>query len=718
MAEAPLTFSESWYRIAQQRVSLRSHVKVQRQFFRGQRWYVLQDSFNNQFYRLRPAAYDFVVRLRPDRTVDAVWNECFEADPENAPGQEEALGLLAQLYAANLLHSTLAPDSAQLFERYKKRKQQEKKAFLLNIMFARVPLLDPDAFLKRCQPITKAVFSWAGFAVWALVFLGALKVIADHFPALKDQTQGVLAPGNLFWLYVGLVLIKTVHEFGHAFACRRFGGEVHTMGVMFLLFTPIPYMDATASWSFRSRWERALVGAAGMIVELFVAGLATFVWAATGPGAVHSLAYNMMFVAGVSTVVFNANPLLRFDGYYILSDLLDIPNLHQRSTALLRHLLERHAFGYLKSVNPARSRREAGWLATFAISSGIYKFVVFAAVLFFLADRFLILGILMAVVCAVAWVCVPVYQLINYLATSPRLERTRPRAVAIVAGAATVLLLLLQVVPFPNRFRAPGVVQARAHTVVVTQAPGVVVEVLTPNGATVETGQPLFRMENRELELRIATVRAQLDETEAMRLRALRESTADLAPLASRADATRQLLRRLEEEKTALLVRAAHAGSWNSPRLSELIGSWLDRGASIGQIVDGSRLYFSAIVSQNEASRLFANEIRGSEVKIKGEAGVTVNVTERAVIPVDRWNLPSAALGWAGGGEVAIEPAETSGTQAAEAFFEVRASMAPTAQAKLLHGRGGQIRFELPAEPLLQQWVRQFRQLLQNRYGI
>ena len=129
MAEAPPTYSESWFRIAQQRVSLRPHVKVHRQFFRGERWYVLQDPFNNQFFRVRPATYEFLARLRPDRTVDSVWHECLEVDPETAPGQEEVLRLLAQLYGANLLHSALAPDSATLFDRFTKRRQRERKAF-------------------------------------------------------------------------------------------------------------------------------------------------------------------------------------------------------------------------------------------------------------------------------------------------------------------------------------------------------------------------------------------------------------------------------------------------------------------------------------------------------------------------------------------------------------------------------------------------------------
>lgn len=718
MAEAPLTFSESWYRIAAQRVSLRAHVRVRRQFFRGERWYVLQDPFNNQFYRLRPGAYDFVVRLRSDRTIDAVWHECFDADPENAPGQEEALNLLAQLYAANLLHSTLAPDSAALFQRYRKRRQREKSALLMNIMFARVPLLDPDAFLKRCQPIAKLMFGWLGAAIWLVVMTAAIKTAIDHFGELRDQTQGVLAPGNLFWLYLGLVIIKTIHEFGHAIACRRFGGEVHTMGVMFLLFTPVPYMDATASWSFRSRWERALVGAAGMLVEMFVAAGALFVWAATGPGIVHSLAYNIIFVASVSTFLFNANPLLRFDGYYILSDLLDIPNLHQRSTGLLKHLVESHAFGWKKSISPARSTQEAWWLGIFAITSGIYKVVVFSAILFFLADRFLILGIIMAAVCAVAWVCVPVYRLIAYLATSPKLQRTRWRAVGVTLGAAAALLVVLELIPFPNRFRAPGVLQAKAHAIVSAQTSGRIAELLVPDGAAVVPGQPLFRMVNPELELQLAGARAQLAETEAMQRRALQQSTADLDPLANRAQAIRQLVHRFEDEQRALTVRAPQAGRWSAPTAKDLIDAWLDRGTAVGQLVDGSQFYFSAIVSQNEASRLFSGEIRGQEVRLAGQAGVTLSVTSRTVIPVDRRNLPSAALGWAGGGDVAINPAERSGTETAEPFFEVRASVTETEPAELLHGRGGRIRFELKPEPLLEQWVRRFRQLLQRRYGI
>ena len=165
------TYSESWYRICDRHASLRPHLSVRRQFFRGERWYVIQDPINNQFFRLRPAAYDFLARLRLDRTIEQAWRECVERDPEGAPGQEDVIRLLAQLYQANLLHSDMAADSAQLFERYRQRRERETRSRFLSVMFARIPLFDPDNFLKRCLPVAKWILSPAGALVWLVVVI-------------------------------------------------------------------------------------------------------------------------------------------------------------------------------------------------------------------------------------------------------------------------------------------------------------------------------------------------------------------------------------------------------------------------------------------------------------------------------------------------------------------------------------------------------------------
>ena len=244
------------------------------------------------------------------------------------------------------------------------------------------------------------------------------------------------------------------------------------MGVMLLVFTPLPYMDATSSWAFRSRWQRAFVGAAGMITEIFLAGLAVFIWAYAGSAVVQSLAYNMMFIASVSTLLFNANPLLRFDGYYILSDLLDIPNLHTRSRLHLRHLAEHYLLGYRESDTPSRSGRESFWLTVFGLLSGAYRVVVFSGIILFVADKFLLGGLVMAIFCLFSWIVLPVFRFTGYLATSPRLARTRMRAVGLTAAAIVIGVAVLGLMPFSYCFKAPGIVESARYIQVGQRQPG------------------------------------------------------------------------------------------------------------------------------------------------------------------------------------------------------------------------------------------------------
>lgn len=720
MADASATFSESWHRVASQRISLHPGVRVRRQVYRGERYYVLENPLANQYFRIRPPAYEFVARLRPDRTVEEAWRECLELFPEEAPGQEAALQLIGQLYQANLLQYDHALDTAELFKRQQKRTQQEMRAQLANIMFFRIPLLDPDRFLVRLLPVVGPFFSVFGAVLWLAMLVAGLMQVAGNWQSVRDQYQGVLSPGNLPLLYGGLVLLKTLHEFGHAFACRKFGGEVHTMGVMFMIFTPVPYVDVTSSWSIRSRWRRALVGASGMIVELFVAAIAAIVWARSSPGIVHSLAYNMMFVASVSTLIFNLNPLLRFDGYYILSDLLELPNLGARANQHLRHLAESGLFGVKRSHSPARTTGEAWLMTVFGLTSGVYRVIVFAGVLLAVADRYLLLGILMLLTCALSWVIVPTGKFLNYLATSPRLDRVRVRAIAVSLVLLGLIVIPLGVIPFPNHFRAPGVVQSVQRNAVFNEASGRVVRLLAAPGSTVSAGQPLVLLTNREIELEWTSAKAALVEMDARLRQSLSEETANLKPLHSRQAALSNRLARLDLERSNLVVRAPIGGIWTAPDVSDFTGRVLTRGSPLGLVVGPGAIEFTATVLQSDADRLFRTTERRAEVRIPGQGGSAIVVTRVDVVPAERDNLPSAALGWQAGGEVATSREDPHGRKAAEPFFEVRAYL-PSEEASgvmLRHGRSGKIRFDLPPEPLLQQWWRRLMQLLQRRYQI
>jgi len=713
------TFSESWYRVANQKICLRPTINARRQNFRGERWIIFENPFSNQYFRLRPAAYEFVSRLRPDRTVEEVWQQCLNRFPDTAPSQEAVIQLLSQLYFANLLQYDLAADSAQLFERYKKRKQREIGFRFLNIMFMRFPLLDPDRFLVRTLPVVKQLISPFGALLWLLVVGFGLKIAVDNFSDLRAQGEGVLAPDNLFLLYFSTVGIKALHEFGHACFCRRFGGEVHVMGVMLMVFTPMPYVDATSSWSFRERWKRVLVGAAGMIVELFFAALAAFVWSKTAPGVVHSLAYNIMFVASVSTVIFNLNPLLRFDGYYILSDLVEIPNLNQRATTQLRHLCERHLFGVKNSETPAATRREATWLTVFGITSGIYRVIVFSGVLLFVADRFLILGMVMAAVCLISWAVVPVVRLVKYLATNPRLARVRPRAISVTAGIAGVFILLLAVVPFPYSFRAPGIVIASQRTQVATETAGEVAELLAPSGSAVKRGQPLLRLENAELALEVANTRAHLDEINARLRQAMNNESADIAPLTCLRDAVSDVLKKQAADSGNLTVRARHDGVWVAPGIEDYVGRWLPRGTDLGLLANPAAFEFAATVREEDAKALFGRKISRASVRLYGDAGEKLPVARWRVVPGGQQILPSAALGWSGGGEVPVAlEGNAQGNKSVEPFFEVLGGLDARDGVALLDGRSGKISFKLEPQPLLPRWIRSLWQLLQKRYQI
>ena len=415
-------------------MALRAGVRSHRQFFRVERWHVLYEPFTNQFFRVRAGAWDFLSRLREDRTVQQCWDEALAQHPAEAPGQEEVIQLLSQLYQANLIRSDLAPDSAKLFERYRKRRGREARSRWMSLLFIRIPLFNPDAFLVRTLPLVRWLFSWAGAALWLVVFALGVKTGVENWGRLWQQSQSVLAPGNLGWLYVGMVGLKLLHELGHAYACRYFGGPVNTLGVMILIFSPLPFVDATSAWSFRERWKRVAVGAAGMVVELFIAGLAMFVWAGTGPGVVNAVAYNLIFIASVSTLLANLSPLLKFDGYYILCDLVDLPNLAQRAGRLWRHWTERHLFGWRQSISPVETRRESAWMGIYGAASFVYRFFLFAGILFFVAGQWLLLGTIMAVAGVVTWGIIPFGRLVHYLSSNPRIERVRQRAVLSTVG--------------------------------------------------------------------------------------------------------------------------------------------------------------------------------------------------------------------------------------------------------------------------------------------
>ena len=718
MSGAENLFSEAWHLVAPLRIALRYNLDIHRQVFRGEVWHVFHDALNNQFYRIRPAAYQFLTRLDGRRTVEEVWREGLLLDPENTPGQQEVVQLVAQLAEASLIQSERAGDGLRQFKQHEERRERAVKVQVMNFLFLRLPLFDPDALLSRLAAFGRVAVSRIGALAWILAVLYGLKVAFENWDELLDRSQGVLAPVNLGWLYAVSVVLKLWHELGHGLVCKRFGGQVRTFGVMFLVFLPLPYVDASAAYAFRERYQRVLTGSAGVMAELFAAAGALAVWAHTGQGLANQLAYNVIFLASVSTILFNGNPLLRFDGYFVLSDLLDTPNLAQRAVLQLKWLLERFVFGMTSLTPVERTRKAIGWLAAYGLASAIYKMLVLWAILLFIGDQLFGLGLGLAMLGVLIWGAGPLYRFGHYLLTDPRLEVHRSRALGIVGGSVGAVLIFLFAVPMPHRFRMPGVVRMEPSSQIVPIADGNIAEVYASPGALVVAGQPLLRLENIELEGRRVALREAIEETEARRRFAREALPAVLVALDKRLDSVRTQLADVERRHEGLVVRAPNSGRWAADGVEFSPGQWVPRGSSLGQIVGSERAFFSAIVSQDEAAGLFSDPIRRIDIRVRGQAGITLRSRSFRVIPGDQRRLPTPALGWTGGGEIKVEDEQHDVATTTEPFFEVVAELPNTTEVSLLHLRGGVARFVLAPRPLALQWWRSLRQLLKKRYQI
>ncbi len=389
-------FSEQWYRVADTKPRLRAQVKVQRQRWRDQLWYILSDDATGRHHRINDAAYQFIGRCDGRQTVQQVWDVVLEALGDSAPTQDEVIDLLAKLYDSELLQFDRTPEVDVLFLRQSERTFSRQKA-MINPLSFRLPLGDPTRWLARLQPLGDILFRQFVFWLWLGAVLLAAIAALSHWDSLQNHaTLHLLTPRYLALSWICFPLIKTLHEIGHGLAVRHWSGEVHEFGVSLLVLVPAPYVDATAASAFLGRSERVLVSASGIMVELGLAALAMLVWLNSEAGWIKDTAFVVMLIGSVSTLLFNSNPLLRFDGYYILTDLLDLPNLSSRSTTYWMHLLRKHLLR-LHSDTPQIGHGERKWLLFYAPLSLLYRLLISLQILLWIGGKWFILGVLTGV---------------------------------------------------------------------------------------------------------------------------------------------------------------------------------------------------------------------------------------------------------------------------------------------------------------------------------
>jgi len=711
-------FSPSWYRVQNLKPRLRRHVAIHRHDYLGRVWFVLDDHATGRSHRISPAAYRLVGLMDGKRSVQRLWELVNEQLGAHAPTQEEAIRLLGQLHSADALICDVPSDSRELFRRNQRHERLRMRQRIWSPLAVRVPIWDPDRFLTATLPLARP-FLGGGFAfVWLLTVLTGIAFAATNFGAIVDNVvDRVLTPDNLLVLWLVYPVVKAFHELAHAYAVKVHGGEVHEIGIMFLVFIPVPYVDASAASSFRDKHQRMLVGGIGIMVEMLLASLALFVWLNAEPGPAHAVAYNVMLIGGVSTLLFNGNPLLRFDGYYVLADWLEIPNLGMRSNKYLGYLVQRYLFGS-KDAEPVTSLPyERFWFVFYGIAAFVYRTFIMFVIIAYVAGRFFVIGVLLAIWAVTTQLVVPMARNVSFLAGSPRLKANRARAVVASLGVLGVVAALLFAVPAPHRTIVDGVTWPSEQSQLRVGTNGFVSEVAVAPRDMVRAGDPVIVVDDPFLRARLGLLEAELEGLIIQRTALEHTDRVEAALVRAEIGTLRSDIGLTRERIDELVIRSPRDGVAVVPRDRDLDDRFVSRGDLLGYVVDASDIRSVRVVVDQDDVDLVRHDARHVDVMPVEWGAASFRAQIVREVPGGINQLPTPALGLAGGGTIPVETADGSGRKTLERVFEFEILMPQEAAVPLL-GRRVKVRFDHGFQPIGFQAWRSLRQLFLKLYDV
>jgi len=708
-------FSPLWYRVASLRPRLRRHAEIHRHEYRGVPTFILQDHSSGRSHRFTPSAHHFLALMDGKRSVQEVWDLTEDAFGDEAPTQEETIELLARLHAADLLKADTPPDTRELFRRYQSRRMKKLRQRLASPFSITIPLINPDRFLERWMPYVRPFFGWFGFFIWFGTVSTALVLAGSHWPDLTENlADRVLTAQNLFFIWLLYPVVKILHELGHGFAAKHRGCEVNALGVMLLALIPMPYVDASASAALPNKYHRMFVAAAGIMVEALLAALALFVWLSVEPGVIRAMAFNVMLIGSFSTLLFNGNPLLRFDGYYILADAIDIPNLATRSREYLGYLFRRYVGGLVKAVSPATDTGERFWLFNYAVASNIFRICIMVGIILFIAGKFFVVGVILASWAATTQILFPIVKGVAFLLDNPQLQGHRVRAIGTTTAVFTTLGLLLFVAPFPLRTATEGVVWAPEKSEIRAGTDAIIERLVATPDSLAEPGDILLEMSDPTLNARVVILEAELAGARA-RYQSLRTEKQFEADILLEEIATIEVDLALARNRLdELVIRSPTRGFFLLDRSQDLVGRFVRHGDLIGFVADLSTGTVRVAVTQANMG-LIRNRTESVSIRLEEQLDRPLTATISREMPLANHRIPSAVLGTMGGGLLAIDPNDQSGTRTLDQVFHIELTF--NAPVDRLGGRT-YVRFDHGTEPLGLQWYRRVRQLLLRQFNV
>ncbi len=501
----------------------RYDLEVQETVYQGEKSWILKDPVALKYFRLQAPeymAFEMIDGVNSYATIKLHLENQF---PEMELRIEDVYALVTSLHKSGLLLSDAAGQDQPLTERRNKELKQKGMKLLMSAMSLKFPGVDPERFLNWLYPKVSWLFSrWATaicFAVCACALMLVLSNLEEFYRKLPEFSQ-FFNFNNLLFMGSILIVTKSIHELGHGLMCKHFGGECHEIGFMLLVMTPAMYCNTSDSWTLPNKWHRIAIGAAGMYVEVVLAAFATFLWWHTQPGFAHFLALNIMFLCSFSTLVFNANPLLRYDGYYMLSDYLEIPNLSQKSNMALIDQLKVNCLGMKPNNSRLMPQRGLLTFAVYAVASFLYRWFVMLAIFWFLIHLFRpygleILGHLLIGMSMIGMVVIPLYKATKFFLWPGRFREVKMIRLLTTGALVFAFAWALFSIPVTHHVTASFVTRPIDAQMVYATAPGTLTDVSFRPGDKVNAGEQIARLESVDLQIEAERLRGQLENLQA-----------------------------------------------------------------------------------------------------------------------------------------------------------------------------------------------------------
>lgn len=622
------------YDLSAVHLTLRHDLSFRRQDFGIQSCYVIEDPARSIFFRVGHAEYTFLSLLDGRTSIAHAVAEVATLRGDDAFSETEAAALCSWLIE-NHLATTPESHSSERYISRAAEDQSRKARQWMNPVMLRIPLGNPNELIRAIAGGLAWIFGWIGFGLWLPTVLIGIWCLMTNWGKLSSAHE-VLAADNWVWLGLTWLGLKLVHELSHGLVCRRYGGDTREAGVILLLFVPLPYVDVTSSWRFGSRWQRMYTAAAGMYAELFVAAAAAIVFSTTDSPIMRFHAVNVLTTAGFMTLMFNINPLMRFDGYYILADALNLPNLAMHGHQDLLWMCRRGLLG-VKAEPPQWPEGRGGLIRLYGILACLWKLMLCVSLTAAAALMFRGAGIAIAAAALTLWIVVPVARFCRYLIVGDAIHPPqRLRFASILTALVVIVLSTLNWVPWIERQRYAAVVDYDPVTSVRSSSSGFVRQIHVQTGQVVTAGTVLVTLENRDLAASVLETELSLEKSalEAARFHQKQQLAAFQVELENQ-KALRRRLAELRQQQSDLVIQSPETGRVLTHDLAELEGRWMQAGTEVASIGDSSRKALHFTAAQSELPFLNRNQRMRAHVHIWGQAerdlaGVIAPVDPRA----------------------------------------------------------------------------------------